>query len=467
MVDRKVILNAYKKGPEAVISLFEETFSKLERRIEELENRSKKNSKNSHKPPSTDGLRKPVTKSLRKSSQRQTGGQLGHKGHTLHLTTTPDHTITYSPMHCTCCNTSLNHEPVKGYRIRQVYDLPPIQIEVTEHKVEQKECPHCHSIQESQFPSTVSRPVQYGPNIKRLIPYLTHYQCLSLKRTKEFFQDCFGHSISEGTLVNHTHAFSSELQPFLQEVKEKILQSTVVHFDETGMRVENKTQWLHTASTPEVTLQHIHQKRGKEAMDAGEILPSFSGIAMHDGWKPYDVYTDCRHVLCNAHLLRDLQGIIDSTGQKWAQQMQEFLTQALTLKKQYKGILPKTEQQNLFAVYQSILKEQPAFSTELKKKGKRTPAQNLWNRFVKYADRILAFLEHPDIPFDNNQAERDIRMTKVKQKVSGTFRSKKGAESFCQIRSFMSTMKKQKHSVLQAIGQVIETGTVPWNSTTS
>ncbi|MGQ7185252.1 IS66 family transposase zinc-finger binding domain-containing protein, partial [Escherichia sp. HC-CC] len=146
-------------------------------------------------------MRKPITKNLRKSSQRQTGGQLGHKGYTLHLTRTPDHTITYSPTHCTCCNTSLHHESVKGYHIRQVYDLPPIQIEVTEHKVEQKECPHCHSIQESQFPSTVSRSVQYGSNIKRLIPYLTHYQCISLKRTKEFFQDCFGHSISEGTLV--------------------------------------------------------------------------------------------------------------------------------------------------------------------------------------------------------------------------------------------------------------------------
>ncbi|OOR69037.1 transposase, partial [Bacillus cereus] len=305
------------------------------------------------------------------------------------------------------------------------------------------------------------------PNIKRLIPYLTHYQCISLKRTKEFFQDCFGHSISEGTLVNHTRAFASQLQPFIKKVTEKILQSPIVHFDETGMRVENKTQWLHTASTPEVTLQHIHHKRGKEAMDAGGILPSFSGIAMHDGWKSYDAYTDCRHVLCNAHLLRDLQGIIDSTGQKWAQQMQKFLTQALTLKKQYKGNLPKVKQQHLFTVYQAILKEQPVFSTELKKKRKQTPAQNLWNRFVKYTDRILAFLEHPAIPFDNNQAERDIRMTKVKQKVSGTFRSKKGAESFCQIRSFMSTMKKQKQSVLQAINQVIETGTVPWNRTTS
>ncbi|MEB9339614.1 transposase, partial [Bacillus cereus] len=132
-----------------------------------------------------------------------------------------------------------------------------------------------------------------------------------MKRTKEFFQDCFGHSISERTLVNHTNRFSAQLQPFLQEVKDKILQSPVVHFDETGMRVENKPRWLHTASTPEVTLQHIHQKRGKEAMDAGEILPSFSEIAMHDGWKSYDAYTNCRHVLCNAHLLRDLQGIID------------------------------------------------------------------------------------------------------------------------------------------------------------
>ena len=175
-----------------------------------------------------------------------------------------------------------------------------------------------------RFPSTVSRSVQYGPNIKRLIPYLTHYQCISLQRTKEFFQDCFGHSISEGTLVNHTKTFAFQLRPFLQEVKEKILQSPVVHFDETGMRVENKTQWLHTASTPEVTLQHIHQKRGKEAMDAGEILPSFAGIAMHDGWKSYDAYTDCRHVLCNAHLLRDLQGIIDSTGQNGHNRCRNF-----------------------------------------------------------------------------------------------------------------------------------------------
>ncbi|EEM68549.1 MULTISPECIES: IS66 family transposase [Bacillus cereus group] len=168
-----------------------------------------------------------------------------------------------------------------------------------------------------------------------------------MKRTKEFFQDCFEHSISEGTLVNHTNSFSAQLQPFLQEVKDKILQSPVVHFDETGMRVANKTQWLHTASTPEVTLQHIHKKRGKEAMDADEILP-------------------------------------------------------------------KVEQKNLVTIYQSILKEKQMLSSEPKKKGKQTPSQNLWNRFVKYDDRILAFLEHPDIPFDNNQAERDIRMTKVK-----------------------------------------------------
>lgn len=470
MLKKQEILAVYQKGPQAICDLvhhLENQIQDLTERIEELEDRSKKNSTNSHKPPSTDGLRKPVTKSLRKSSHRQTGGQLGHKGHTLVLTTTPDHVITYSPTHCTCCNTSLEHEAVKGYRIRQVYDLPPIQIEVTEHKVEQKECPHCHSVQEALFPSTVSHPVQYGPNIKGLIPYLTHYQCLSLKRTKEFFQDCFGHSISEGTLVNHTNGFSAQLQPFIQEVKEKILQSSVVHFDETGMRVESKTQWLHTASTPEVTFQHIHEKRGKEAMDAGEILPSFSGIAMHDGWKSYDVYTDCRHVLCNAHLLRDLQGIIDNAGESWAQQMQEFLTQALSLKKQYKGNIPEMERKNLFTTYHSILNEPQVSSSEFKKKRKQTPSQNLWNRFVKYADRILAFLERPDIPFDNNQAERDIRMTKVKQKVSGTFRSKKGAESFCQIRSFISTMKKQKQSVLQAMSQVIETGTVPWNSTTS
>ena len=216
---------------------------------------------------------------------------------------------------------------------------------------------------------------------------------------------------------------------FVQEAKEKILQSSVVHFDETGMRVEGKTHWLHTASTPEVTLQHIHEKNGKEAMDAGEILPTFSGIAMHDGWKPYDVFTDCRHVLCHAHLLRDLQGIIDSTGQKWAQQMQGFLTQALHLKSNTREFCKSGTRESGYHLSIHIERKSGVFF-ETKKKGKQTPAQNLWNRFVKYDDRILAFLEHPDIPFDNNQAERDIRMAKVKQKVSGTFRSKKGAESF-------------------------------------
>ena len=237
-------------------------------------------------------------------------------------------------------------------------------------------------------------------------------------------------------------SFCFSIALFVQEAKEKILQSSVVHFDETGMRVEGKTHWLHTASTPEVTLQHIHEKRGKEAMDAGEILPTFSGIAMHDGWKPYDVFTDCRHVLCHAHLLRDLQGIIDSTGQKWAQQMQGFLTQALHLKSNTREFCKSGTRESGYHLSIHIERKSGVFF-ETKKKGKQTPAQNLWNRFVKYDDRILAFLEHPDIPFDNNQAERDIRMAKVKQKVSGTFRSKKGAESFCQIRSFMSTMKNK------------------------
>ncbi|WP_305927808.1 IS66 family transposase [Bacillus mycoides] len=467
MIKRKIILDAYEKGPEAVISLFEETFRKLEMRIQELENRSKKNSKNSHKPPSTDGFCKPAITSLRKPSHRQTGGQLGHKGHTLRFTETPDHIVVHPLTTCSHCQTSLEQEATAGYRIRQVYDLPPIQLEVTQHEVEQKECPHCHSFQESIFPTTVSQPVQYGPRVKAFVPYLTQYQCLSYKRTRELFQDCFEHTISEGTLVNHNRAFSQQLDPFIQEAKQQILQSPVGHFDETGMRVEKKTQWLHTASTPEVTIQYVHEKRGKDAMDAGEILPSFSGIAVHDGWKPYDIYTDCRHVLCNAHLLRDLQGTLDSTKQEWAQEMKSLLQQAHQLKKHQNGTISGMERQRITSTYQDILKKgqdiQPSITLVPGRKIKHTPAQNLLNRFIKYQDRILAFLDGPHIPFDNNQAERDIRMTKVKQKVSGTFRSQSGADVFSRTRSFISTMKKQKQSVLQAMRQVLETGTVPWS----
>ena len=220
---------------------------------------------------------------------------------------------------------------MKGYRIRQVYDLPPIQIEVTEHKVEQK---NAHIAILSKNPSF-------------LLLSLILYNMVEYKKTDSLFNTLSVHFFETNKRIlsrlfwpfyqrrNVSQSYTSfcfSIAAFVQEAKEKILQSSVVHFDETGMRVEGKTHWLHTASTPEVTLQHIHEKRGKEAMDAGEILPTFSGIAMHDGWKPYDVFTDCRHVLCHAHLLRDLQGIIDSTGQKWAQQMQGFLTQALHLK---------------------------------------------------------------------------------------------------------------------------------------
>ena len=199
---------------------------------------------------------KPITKSLRKPSNRQTGGQLGHKGHTLGLTTAPDHTITHSPTHCTCCNTSLHNEPVKGYRIRQVYDLPPIQIEVTEHKVEQKECPHCHTIQESQFPSTVSRSVQYIV-YKKTDSLFNTLSVHFFATNKRILSRLFWSFYQRRNLSQSYKSFRFSTAPFVQEAKEKILQSLVVHFDETGMRVEGKTQWLHTASTPEVTLQLI------------------------------------------------------------------------------------------------------------------------------------------------------------------------------------------------------------------
>lgn len=481
---RGMILAAYHQGPEAVVNLviemhteqalrirqvetrnqeLEETVQRLQTRIQELEASQKKNSKNSHKPPSTDGFQKPVTKSLRGKTERKTGGQPGHEGHTLWPVEQPDSVVIHPITTCSCCQTSLEQEPVVSRKKRQVFDLPIVGIEVTQHEAEGKICPHCLAFQEAVFPTDVKQRVQYGSRIQALAVYLMQYQMLSYSRTATFFHDQFGHSISEGTLLNIHRSFGTRLSSFEKQVREKILHSPVVHFDETGIRINGKLNWLHTMSTQEVTLQAVHAKRGTAAMDEIGILPHFSQVAVHDGWKPYFTYEKCQHVLCNAHLLRELQGIYDQTKEEWAQEMMDLLRFAKKTKDQGQGTIETSVLVGIEQTYEGILQKGHTHHPEPPSavgRTKQLPAKNLLDRFHRDRDAILAFLIREDIPFDNNQAERDIRMTKVKQKVSGSFRSQAGADLFCLTRSLILTAQKQGKSVFHSIEQLIREGKI-------
>jgi transposase len=465
-MNRNEILAVYKQGPEAVVSLVQGIITKYEQRIQELEFRTKKNSKNSHKPPSTDGLSKPKTKSLRGTSERKTGGQPGHIGHTLHQVDEPDVIIHHPVTHCSSCHTSLEQEPVTRTKKRQVFDLPPIFFEVTQHETEEKVCPQCLHVEESAFPESVTNGTQYGPRVQQLMVYLTYYQHLSLERTAEFFEDVCHRSISQGTINRVLKTVSERLEPLEEQLKESLVHAPVVHCDETGMRNKGKTEWVHTCSTDQLTLYYRHEKRGKKAMDDMGILPAYKGIAVHDGWKSYFAYDTCQHVLCNVHHLRELQGVYDQTKQPWAKDMMEFLLTAKQAKEQAPHQLEMSQLLAFEKEFERILTEgeqlNPLISKETPSRGrqKQSPARNLLNRLRKHQDAILSFLCHSAIPFDNNQAERDIRSIKVHQKISGSFRSDYGADNFLRVKSVISTLKKQGKSIFHALQEWMETETI-------
>ena len=433
----------------------------LEERVKELEARSAKNSRNSSKPPSSDGLQKPRPKSQRKRSGRKPGGQRGHKGETLAQVAVPDHIALHALCECDYCGESLKELEADALERRQVFDLPPVRVEVTEHQAELKSCPACGKTSRSSFPVGVDQPVQYGPQLKATAVYLTQYQLLPLQRTQEVFWDLFAHRLSEGTLGNATATCFEQLAEVEEAIVERLQQSAVVHFDETGVRVEAQTQWLHTASTAELTHYGVHAKRGTAAMNALGILPKFAGTAVHDHWKPYFQYP-CAHALCNAHHLRELTYIHEQYGQGWAKDLKDLLLEAKAVVEATPtnalGVQSKRcrtiERRYDALLAQGLAANPPPPATSApKKRGrpKQSKPKNLLDRLRDYKPQVLAFLTDPLVPFDNNQGERDIRMTKVRQKISGTFRAQHGAQSFCRIRGYISTVRKHQLNVMQAL----------------
>ena len=472
---RAEIKAIYDLGPDAVIDLLEQLMrtneilaqqvADLKLRVQELENQLAQDSHNSSKPPSSDGFKK-QTKSLRKPGKNKPGGQKGHRGNTLKRVSSPDKMLTCSISNCTHCGHSLEHVPVDGYDSRQVFDIPPVSIEVTEYHAEIKTCAHCQKINKASFPEDVTQRTQYGARLKAQMIYLMNQHLIPYERTSDICFDLYGHRISVGTLYRMNQSCFDVLEKCTADIKEHIINSDVVNFDETGLRVEKHGHWLHSASTADCTYYYVHRQRGPVAMDAADILPHFSGTAVHDHWKSYFTYK-CEHALCNAHHLRELTFIAEQEKQQWAGKMIKLLIEIKHETDHAKAygaeriddVIIKEFENQYQKILEDGLKLNPDYDLKRKKK-KRTKTQNLLHRLKNFNEQTLAFMYDLRVPFDNNLAERDIRMMKLHQKISGCFRKKAGAEIFCRIRGYISTARKQNWNICQAIQSAVQE--YPW-----
>jgi transposase len=433
----------------------------LQALVQSLRDQIAKDSHNSSKPPSSDGPKKRRTQSLRQKGQRPIGGQPGHKGNTLKMVATPDHVAVHPVDNCPHCQRDLSGLEAVGQEKRQVFDVPPVRLEVTEHQADIKQCPDCGQQVKGAFPAHVSQPTQYGPRLKAQASYLNNYHFVPLERTAELLSDFYGQSPSEAGIIAANQLLDGRIQPALAEIQQQLMTAEVVHFDESGLRVAGQGHWLHVASTSELTHYHVHRKRGQKGMQAGGILPAFAGGAMHDHWASYLQFDQCAHYFCNAHHLCELQFVQEQYQQEWAADMAQLLrdikADVETTPVPAMSLSPErlahyaTAYDRILAAGMAV--NPPPAEPRPKKRGrpKQSPPKNLLDRLEKHKSGVLAFMYDFSVPFDNNLAERDVRMVKVKQKVSGAFRNQAGAETFCAIRSYISTVRKQGHNVIEAM----------------
>jgi len=448
----------------ATIERLEARVVELEGEVAELKRRLAQNSRNSSRPPSSDGLAKPpVKKSLRRASGRKPGGQPGHDGGHLAAVADPDEIVTHAPDCCGGCGGGLTGAPVEGTERRQVFDLPEIRLRVVEHVAECRRC-DCGHQTTAAFPAGVSAPTQYGPGVRALAIYLIARQHLPYERTAELFRDWLAASISTGTLASYVAQGAADLQGFLDEVHRQITCAPVAHFDETGARVEGRLRWLFAASTDRLTFFALHDKRGKDGLDHAGVLPSFTGIAVHDGFTPYRHYTAAGHALCNAHHLRELQAVIEQdpdAKQTWARAMDRLLRDlqraVATATEHGHDDLDALQLAAARVAYQQIIAtgyhENPLNTNRTGRRGPiaQTAARNLLGRLDLHREDVLHFAHDLTVPFDNNLVERDIRMVKLQQKISGCWRTSTGADHFLALRAYLSTTAKQGRRVLDAL----------------
>ena len=476
---RARVLDASEHGPEAVVALVATLLSEvagqvatLSARVTALESenaglraRLETTSHNSGKPPSSDGPGvKPHPTSQRGRSGRPSGGQVGHTGHTRGLVDEADEVQTHAPSCCVGCGQSLAFIPALRRERRQVVDIPPIKARVIEHQAQTVCCPQCGTETSGAFPPEVAAPVQYGPGVVTLAVYLTQEQLLPLARTRAVLAEVFGCPVAEGTIERAVATCHERLASVEAAIKQGVLSAPVAHFDETGVHIRDTLAWLHVASTPRLTFYAVHPKRGRVAMDALNVLPQFRGRAVHDGLTSYGQYDQCAHALCNAHHLRELTFVEEQLGQGWAAILKGVLGEGkqavdAACARGEAGVSEEVRQE-LTRRYDAALEEgaranPPAPPTGTRGRPTRGKAGNLVDRLRTHKEATLAFLSDTTIPFDNNQAERDIRMTKVREKISGCFRTPTGGARFCRIRGYISTLRKQGQPIFAALSQAL------------
>lgn len=449
----------FRQGEDVVVRMLVD----MSARLAALESQAAQNSNNSSKPPSSDGMNRPPRHNPRPSSGKKPGGQNGHDGSTLKMSSSPDTVVRHTVDQCGHCHKSLAGVMAEFLR-RQVYDLPPIKLSITEHQAESKTCPCCGKITRAAFPGNVPPGATYGDNFKALALYLQHQHLLPYDRTADILRDLTGHRPSPGTLANFQRHCAQQLSGVEQAIIDQLLDAPLLHVDETGVHCAKVLHWLHSLSTAAVTFYGVDAKRGSVAMDRIGILPRFTGRAVHDHWQSYFEYA-CEHVLCNAHHLRELLHIAEEYRERWAARMRRLL---LLMKRAVDraaargaNALSLRQRRRYHLLYDRIITAGRLYHTRLGPPGikavgtrgrkKQWPGKNLLDRLRQRKAETLAFLQDFAVPFTNNLAERDLRMAKVKEKISGCFRSVDAARDFFRIRGYISTARKQGWDILSAV----------------
>jgi transposase len=458
--DRSVSAPSYEQlaalvaAQERTIAQLQARIAEQDARIAELERQLSASSRNSSRPPSSDGLGKPAPTSLRGRSGRRPGGQPGRSGRTLRQVATPDEVVVHQPGACAGCGSTLPAEgpPVRIVR-RQVFDIPQITVRVVEHQLLSRRCAGCGALTGAAGPAGVTAPVSYGPSAAAIAVYLCLGQHLPVARTAGLLGELFGTPMAVGTVAAWTSRAAAGLEPFTAAARAGLAGAELVHADETGLRVAGRLHWLHVACSPRFTVLFCHRRRGKEAIDAAGVLPHCTGIVVHDAFAPYARYRQATHALCNAHLLRELIAVVDSyaahpppssgavpAGWCWATQIIDGLLALKAITDT--ATLPDagTLAAHRRLIVSAALVGASAEAGPPGAAGRRHRA--LARRIRRRLDDYLRFTVDPRVPFDNNSAERDIRMVKIKQKVSGCLRTLAGAQDFAAMRSYLSTAAK-------------------------
>lgn len=428
------------------IAFLEARVVELEKRLAKFEN--PKNSRNSSVPPSKDENRPKKTQSLREDSDRKSGGQPGHKGHTLEMNPHPDTVIEHIPGFCRCCGNDLSGITAELSSTRQVVDIPVIRPVYTAHKSFCKTCP-CGEKNKAAFPEHINAPIQYGSGVESLVSYLHARQYLPYQRMKELFKDCFGIGLSEGSIDNILQRFARKAAPIYRKLKNAVSQSAVIGCDETGARVDGDKHWVWAYQTEELTVLAMSESRGLKAITSHFQEGFGEAVLCHDAWRTYFNYSENLHQLCCAHMLRELKYMIERYRSTWAEELRDLFREAMSLKKNLTGFSRQQAKENIAAIESRLDKLLGATVNSAHKE-----AVTFQKRLLKYRDSIFTFLHHHKVPPDNNSSERAVRNIKVKQKISGQFKSTRGADDFCVIRSVVDTLIKRSENVLQNLTHI-------------